>query len=158
MKENRFKINLLDYDDIYLDSLVEIIFDAYKRHPEYGEPTIRSAKNYIKWLKRHSTFFKIAKVDGEIAGFIVADSNWRDGFDNKIVGEIHEISVKRKFWGHGIGTFMIKEVLNHFKKSGRNIVRLWVGKKNKEAISFYKNLGFKILYERWEWLRMEKRL
>ncbi len=158
VKEINMDIKLIDYSDKYKEDLIDVIFDAYKEHPEYGEPDRKSASRYIDWLKTHSTFFKILIVDNEVAGFIVADSNWKDYFDRKTVGEIHEVAIKRKFWGKGLGTFLLNKSLEHFKSAGRNIARLWVGKNNKEAIEFYKRLGFKPLYERWDYLRMERML
>lgn len=158
VKEIIMNIKLVDYKDKYKDELISVIFDAYKEHPEYGEPDIKSASRYIDWLKNHSTFFKVLLLDNEVAGFVVADSNWKDFFDGKIIGEIHEIAIKRKFWGKGLGTFLINKTLEHFKGKGRDIVRLWVGKKNKEAIEFYERLGFKTLYEKWDYLRMERRV
>jgi mycothiol synthase len=151
-------IKLVDYQDKYKNELINTIFDAYQKHPEYGEPDFKSASKYIEWLKKHSTFFKVLIVNGEVAGFIVADANWKDLSDSKEVGEIHEISIKRKYWGKGFGHYLINEALNHFKEKGKRIVRLWVGKKNKEAVKFYKNLGFRPLYEKWDYIRMEKRL
>lgn len=149
-------IKLIDYKDTYKEDLIDVIFDAYKEHPEYGEPDRKSASKYIDWLKKHSTFFKILLYDNEVAGFIVADANWKDFFDGKVVGEIHEIAIKRKFWGKGLGSYLINKAMEHFKKSGKNVVRLWVGKNNKEAIRFYEKLGFKSLYERWDYVRMER--
>lgn len=151
-------IKFVDYQDKYKEDLIDVIFDAYKEHPEYGEPDRKSASKYINWLRKHSTFFKVLLVNDEVAGFIVADANWKDYFDGKIVGEIHEIAIKRKFWGKGFGSYLINKALEHLKESGRDIVRLWVGRKNKEAIKFYKKLGFKPLYDRWDYVRMERRL
>ncbi len=151
-------LKLKDFEDQYIDQLIEVIFDAYKDYPEYGEPDAKSAKRYIKWLKKHSTLFKILFVNNEIAGFIVVDANWKDNFDGKIVGEIHEIAIKKKFWNRGLGKYLLNMALEHIKEKGREVARLWVGKKNKRAIEFYEKQGFKKLYERWNWVRMEKRL
>jgi len=60
----------------YRDNLVDVIFDAYSRYPEYGETSPKRAKKYLNWLKNHSTMFDVMFVDNETAGFIVVDTNW----------------------------------------------------------------------------------
>ncbi len=153
------KIELVDYEDKYKDNLVDIIFDAYQDHPEYGEPSRKHAKKYINWLKNHASMFKIVTYDSKPVGFIVVDTNWKDKFDNnKRIGEIHELAIKKSFWGKGIGSKLINEALNHIREKGLDTARLWVGEKNTEAINFYKKRGFSPLFQGWGWLRMERRL
>ncbi len=153
------EIKFIDFDDKYKEDLVDIIFDAYQDHPEYGEPSPKHAKKYINWLKNHSTMFKIAIQDDKPVGFIVVDTNWKDKFDdNRQVGEIHELAVKKQFWGKGVGSRLLNEALKHIKEKGLDTARLWVGEKNEEAKAFYKKRGFKPLFQGWGWLRMEKRL
>ncbi len=149
---------LVDFSQEKLDDVVEILMDAYQEHPEYGEASKKHAKRYIKWLKKHSTFFKILYHNNKPVGFVVGDSNWID-LKGENVGEIHELSVKKEYWGKGFGDFLLREVLKHFKEKGLKKASLWVGEKNKRAIDFYKKHGFKetgINY--YGWLRMEKRL
>lgn len=152
---NKMKIELKDFSEEYIDDLAQIIMDAYQDFPEYGEPNIKKAKKYINWLKNHSTFFKILFVNGEPAGFIVADANWKS-IDGKKVGEIHELALKKKYWGKGLGKLLLEAALEHLNSQGVNIYGLWVGTKNKSAIEFYKKYGFKPKYDYVKWLRMEK--
>ena len=152
------KIKLTNYEDKYLDIVIDILMDAYQDIPEYGEANRKQAKRYIKWLKKHSTFFKILFYEDEPAAFIVGDGNWID-IEGKHVGEIHELSVKKKFWGKRLGDFLLNKVLEHFKELGLKKSGLWVGEKNKRAIDFYKKHGFQetgIKY--YGWVRMEKNL
>ncbi len=151
------KVQLKDFSDDYIDTLAEIIMDAYQDFPEYGEPNIKKAKKYIKWLKNHSTLFKVLFVDDEPAGFVVADANWKS-IDGKKVGEIHELALKKKFWGKGLGKFLLETALNHLKEHGVNTYGLWVGTGNKSAIELYKKYGFSPKYNYVKWLRMEKRV
>jgi ribosomal protein S18 acetylase RimI-like enzyme len=155
VKEN---IKLKDFSESFIQDLVDIIMDAYQEHPEYGESSRKHAKRYIKWLKKHSTFFKVLFVNSKPAGFVVGDGNWTD-IEGKRVGEIHELSVKKDFWGKGLGDLLLKEVLKHFKERGLKTAALWVGEKNQRAIDFYKKHGFretgKSIYG---WLRMERKL
>ncbi|SNZ09201.1 Acetyltransferase (GNAT) family protein [Persephonella hydrogeniphila] len=152
------KIRLEDFSEKYIPDVIDIIMDAYQEHPEYGEASRKHAKRYIKWLKKHSTFFKVLTVDDKPVGFVVGDGNWID-MDGKTVGEIHELSLKKDYWGKGLGDYLLKEVLNHFKKTGLKTAALWVGEKNKRAIDFYRKHGFKETGKSiYGWLRMERKL
>lgn len=149
---------LENFSDEKIDDLIDILMDAYQEYPEYGESGKKQAKRYIKWLNKHSTFFKILYHNDKPAGFVVGDSNWID-LNGENVGEIHELSVKKEYWGKGYGDFLLKQVLKHFKEKGLKKASLWVGEKNKRAIDFYRKHGFNetgINY--YGWLRMEKKL
>jgi ribosomal protein S18 acetylase RimI-like enzyme len=148
-------IKLKDYTDSFKKELISVLFEAYLDLPEYGEPSYKSAKRYINWLKNHSTFFKVAFYNDELAGFVVADANWKDLY-GKDIGEIHELAVRKKFWGKGIGKILLEEAVKHLKEKGKKQIGLWVGRKNKKAINFYKKYGFNIRESYRDWLRMVK--
>ncbi len=149
------EIKLKDYTDSFKKELISVLFEAYLDLPEYGEPSYKSAKRYINWLKNHSTFFKVAFYNDELAGFVVADANWKDLY-GKDIGEIHELAVRKKFWGKGIGKILLEEAVKHLKEKGKKQIGLWVGRKNKKAINFYKKYGFNIRESYRDWLRMVK--
>ncbi|WP_457644187.1 GNAT family N-acetyltransferase [Persephonella sp.] len=149
-------IKLENYSNNYKKDIINTLFEAYLDYPEYGEPSYKSAKRYINWLKNHSTLFKLAFYGDELAGFVVADANWKD-LHGREVGEIHELAVKKKFWGKGIGKILLEEALKHLKEKGKKEIGLWVGRKNKKAIDFYKKYGFQIEESYRDWLRMVRR-
>lgn len=55
---------------------------------------------------------------------------------------LDEIYLEEEYRNKGIGTNMIKNILKN-----NSIVYLWVYKKNIKAISLYKKMKFKIIYE-----------
>lgn len=59
--------------------------------------------------------------------------------DGKLLDEIY---IEEKFRNKGIGTSIIKDIIRE-----NTIVYLWVYKENKQAISLYKKLGFKVIDE-----------
>ena len=73
--------------------------------------------------------------------------------DNKIIGSfllvnkddgilLDEIFIEEPYRNKGIGTNIIKEVINN-----NDIIYLWVYKENVQAISLYKKLGFNVIEE-----------
>ncbi|WP_457626796.1 GNAT family N-acetyltransferase [Persephonella sp.] len=158
MEKIEEKVEIVPFSSERLGDVIQILMDAYQDYPEYGEATRKQAKRYIGWLKKHSTLFDVAYINGEPAGFIVADANWKD-LHGKNVGEIHELSIKKKFWGMGLGKKLLERALKHFREKGLKTAALWVGEKNRRAIDFYKKNGFKQTGSAYYgWLRMERSL
>ena len=59
--------------------------------------------------------------------------------DGKLLDEIY---IEEKFRNKGIGTSIIKDIIRE-----NSIIYLWVYKENKQAISLYKKLRFKVIDE-----------
>ncbi|WP_456402154.1 GNAT family N-acetyltransferase [Persephonella sp.] len=152
--QDKLNLKLKNFSEKLRDDVIKILFDAYQDLPEYGEKTYKDAKRYVNWLKNHSTYFKVAYVNQEPAGFVVADAHYK----NRPAGEIHELSVRKKFWGIGLGNMLLEEAEKHLKNEGKDFVGLWVGRKNLRAIDFYKKHGYKESDIYRDWLRMTKRL
>lgn len=74
-------------------------------------------------------------IDDKIIGSILL----KDMPQGKLIDEIY---IEKEFRNNGIGTDIIREML----EKNRNIY-LWVYKENKKAISLYKRLGFIIVDE-----------
>ncbi len=151
----QIKLDLIDYKPDYIEHLIDIIFDAYQDQPEYGEPTRKHAKRYINWLSKHSNFFKILLLNGKPIGFIVADL---EETPTKKYGEIHELAIKKEFWGFKLGDYLLDKAIDFLKEKGAEEIVLWVGKTNDKAISFYKKRGFEPVLEAGKWLKMVKKL
>lgn len=139
-----------------IDELSVLYMEAYRGMEEYGEPSLSHAKKYIKWLMRHSDFFKVLISENRFIGFIACSSDW---FWNGRVGEIHEICIDPDFRKRGLGKFLVNLAVDFFSQKNLKRAGLWVGEKNEVAIKFYKSLGFEFSGDRFpNWLRMEKEI
>ncbi len=142
-----------------LDDFLELYYKAYRGFDKYYYKKRKWARWYFKWLmKRDEDGFFVCEVNGRPVGFIACDCNWISNIEKREVAEIHEIFVDPDFRGKGIGTALINKAIEYAKKNGRNIVELWVGVENKNAIEFYKKLGFEEKEIVKDWLRMVKRI
>jgi len=148
-------IKIIDYSPEYREDIIKLYMEAYKDMPEYGEPNLKGVKNYISWLERNGPFFKILLLNDKPIGFIVADAGWHI-FGKNHIGEIHEIVIDVNHQGKGFGKLLMEKAFEYFKENNVNHIGLWVGKDNKQAIKFYKKLGFKITGKYKNWIRMEK--
>lgn len=79
--------------------------------------------------------YKLIKYDNKIIGAFLLGKE-RDGI------LIDEIYLEREYRSKGIGTSILKNILEE-----NNIVYLWVYKLNEKAVSLYKRLCFEILEE-----------
>ena len=52
------------------------------------------------------------------------------------------ITVRQKFWHRGIGTEMMKKLIEHAKKEGISVIETHVRSDNASALSLYEKLGF----------------
>ena len=57
------------------------------------------------------------------------------------------ISVRKDYWGKGIGSGIMKLLMDFCKKSGAEVIQLGVRSDNERAIALYKKFGFKKIGE-----------
>ncbi len=101
-----------------------------------SEEEINRINNYIitNVPKLLDNYFNIV-INNKVIGCVLI-TNKDDG---KLLDEIY---IEEKFRNKGIGTSIIKDIIRE-----NSIVYLWVYKENKQAISLYKKLGFKVIDE-----------
>lgn len=92
-------------------------------------------------LKCNSSKFLVAKYNNEViglAGFkILVDS-----------ADIMNIAVKKTYRSHGVGTLLLKNLIDLFHSLKLNSLNLEVNENNKIAINLYEKTGFKIISTR----------
>lgn len=103
--------------------------------------TVEGEENFISSLadKTTSTLL-IGKIDNEIVclGNIFAPQRARIAHQADLA-----VSVKKKFWGLGIGTCLMQSIIEFAKENGQTeILHLGVKADNIAAISLYKKMGF----------------
>ena len=81
----------------------------------------------------------LAKTDSEIVGVCQMTGFNRERIAHR--GEI-AISVKKAYWGRGVGSRMMEALLSFAKEIGLDVVSLEVRSDNLKAISLYKKYGF----------------
>lgn len=93
---------------------------------------------FEKYYKEYPEGFIVAENEGEIVSYTI-------GKPKNELGEIISLAVKPDWRQKGIGTKLTNFLISHFKEIGLKEIFLHVRTKNKIGISFYQNLGFKIL-------------
>ena len=132
----------MDYKLIksFNDDIEKLIDYKKKTSFEYAndlsENEINKINNYVKnnvpkLLNNYSNIV----VDDKVVGCLLLI----DKDDGTLLDEIYLVEEYRN---KGIGTNIIKEVINN-----NDIIYLWVYKENVQAISLYKKLGFNVIEE-----------
>ncbi len=82
----------------------------------------------------------LADVDGEVAGNcqIVFHGKWKVAHRSSIA-----IALKQKFWGLGIGTALLRELLDEAERRGVRQTELDVVAENSRARGLYEKMGFR---------------
>ena len=100
-----------------------------------------SAEALADALRRHPTYFFVARAESRIAGFacgrVVADE-----------AEILNLAIRPELRNRGIGKELVSKLLHTFTLQGVAQVFLEVRKSNATAIAFYHHLGFRQVGER----------
>ncbi len=144
-------------DDI--DRFIEVYRKAYRGLEEYAYTRRKDIRNYFRWLySRDSEGFMAAEVGDVIVGFVACDTNWVSAFDEKDVGEIHELFVLPEYRGRGYGSRLLLKAMDYAKERGKDYVELWVGRTNYNARRFYQKFGFRESGSWGKWVRMVREI
>lgn len=142
-----------------IKDLVDVYLQGYKGLEEYSYTHPDDVEAYLHWLfRRDVAGIWLAEENSKIVGFVASDGNWFSKREGKVVGAIHELVVLPEYRKKGIGKALVEKALEYFKSRGLEVAELWVGDENKQAMDFYKNLGFEEKDRFNYWVRMTKAL
>lgn len=140
-----------------IDEITDAYLDAYSGMEKYCYRKRKDVKRYIKWLFGRDASGIFVAVDEKIIAFIASDSFWHSFYEGD-VGEIHEMFVRKEYRKKGVGRKIMKRAEEYLTSKGREVMELWVGRENKNAIKFYRKMGYGEKESVGEWIRMVKRM
>jgi ribosomal-protein-alanine N-acetyltransferase len=124
-------MEILNFSLEYLPEIKKIDKECFSDRESFS-------RGYLLFLwQRFPQGFLVAKEGKEIIGYGICQKE-------KEKGIIFSIAVKKKWQNFGVGTEILKNLIEILKKEKIEKVVLHVREDNERAISFYKNLGFKI--------------
>lgn len=103
--------------------------------------TISQEADYIrKYAGNPGSIMIVAFDEGELVGTgAVSVVSGRERFAHR--REL-AISVRKDYWGKGVGSGIMNELLDFCKKSGAKVIELEVRSDNERAVGLYKKFGF----------------
>jgi L-amino acid N-acyltransferase YncA len=102
----------------------------------------KTAESTLEWLNEHETVL-VAEEGGEIVG--VAAFGWfrdavkRPGYRFTVENTIH---VREDRWGSGIGSDLMRALLDEARRSGKHSMVAAIDGSNETSIRFHERLGF----------------
>jgi len=85
-------------------------------------------------LKKNPSLSVLVEENGEVIGTALASFDGRKGY-------IQKVAVREDYQGKGLGSRMVKEVIERVKRAGALDIRVNC---SKESVSFYEKFGFKV--------------
>jgi ribosomal-protein-alanine N-acetyltransferase len=122
------------------DASIQLIDEFYKMEQQCFQEEAFSKQQISYLLLDYNTVSLAARVEGELAGFIVARI---DLVRNHPFGHIMTIDVSPSYRRKGVGQRLMVETEAIFKHKGVKEVRLEVREGNVAAIALYEKLGYK---------------
>jgi len=129
-----------------LDDLLELINSLVDEKVNISRTKKVSREEEIDWLsgvlsrlEKDETFYLVADVDGKVVG--TSHLNRRAGGYEGHVGVIG-IAIKKGFRDVGIGTEMVKALIDQARTMGLKVITLSAFATNKRAIHVYEKVGF----------------
>ncbi|MGA2767962.1 MAG: GNAT family N-acetyltransferase [Candidatus Bathyarchaeia archaeon] len=129
-----------DLDDLLelVNSLVDEAAEIYRDEKASRDEEIDWRSGVLARLEEGKTFFLVAEVDGGVVAS--SDVNGQRAYE-KHVGVVG-IIVRRGFRDLGIGTAMMRVLLEQAQETGLKVLTLSAFASNKRAIHVYENVGF----------------
>ena len=129
-----------DLDDFLelINSLVEERADILRTERVSKEEEIDFLSKVLSRLEKDEMFYLVAEVDGKVVA--VSEISKRGGYE-KHVGVIG-IAIRNGFKDLGIGTEIMKALVEQAQKMGLKVLTLSAFATNKPAIHVYEKVGF----------------
>lgn len=129
-----------DLDDLleFINSLVEERADILKTEKVTREQEIDFLSRVLSLLEKDEMFYLVAEVGGKVVA--VSEIAKRSGYE-KHVG-IVGIAIRSGFRDLGVGTEILKALLEQAKKMGLKVLTLTAFARNKRAVHVYEKAGF----------------
>jgi len=110
--------------------------DLWKRANLPMKPDGRDRLSRIeREIKRSSTFFRVAEVDGRIIGTVLATHDGRKGWINRL-------AVHPDFQGRGIGRMLLRLAERFLTQAGIDIIACLIEGDNPLSMAFFAHAGY----------------
>ena len=111
------------------DGIVEIL----KLNNQYGFPEVDGPEAMKRVKECSAAVFLVCEIDGRVVGVV------RGNYDGSRA-IIHQLSVHPAYQKQGIGTALVKEIVNRFQRMGAPTVSATV---TEESLPFWQKVGFR---------------
>lgn len=147
------KIKIHPCRENQIDELQKVSYETYKKMNSYQTMEAYLTQSFSKdklfnELSNPASMFFLMYLDNSLIGYIKLNEAPSQTDINDSEGlELERIYIYKQYNGKGYGKELIKFCLEKAAALKKSYVWLGVWKKNEDAITFYKKLGFEIIGE-----------
>lgn len=135
-------------DDI--DQIDQIFLEAKKRMADEGieqwndERNVPNRNTAVEGITSQTMY--VYEIDKEVAGVIVIDTDFYDGYpmplEPKTTRALHKVAVSPNHLGNGVGSMLLKEAELKIKEMGYNNIVIDTYSKNTKMINLITKHGY----------------
>lgn len=116
--------------------------------PDYWQSANKTEKDFRKFVKKRlkggRDLILLAEDNGKVVGYFAAEIQKQHmRVKHKLIGNLANAYVLKKYRGRGITKRAVKEILDWFKKKKLRVARLSVDSRNPVGIKVWEGFGFK---------------
>ena len=107
------------------------------RNAGLGVSSSDSKGEVEKMLNRNPDLFLIGTLKDKVVAVVMGAFDGRRGY-------VHHLAIDPTYQRQGYGTKIMTKLNENFRQKGIHKIHLFIEKRNKEVIDFYRNLGWEI--------------
>jgi ribosomal protein S18 acetylase RimI-like enzyme len=137
MPSNSNGVTIRPLADVDIDAITRIdekVTGVYR--PDFWENRV------AYYLRRDPEASRVAELDGQVVGFMLADLRGGEFGLEETSGWIERFGVDPAMRGKGIGRQLFDALAEHFKAAGARTLRTFVDTRQAETATFLKAVGF----------------
>jgi GNAT superfamily N-acetyltransferase len=141
------QVDLAGYFPGVVGKVIELHASYYYEHwgldASFETQVARELAGFISEIREHRDTLRVAKVDGEFAGFIAVDGRLASTHSARLRWFI----VAPRFQGMGIGRGLLRHAIEFSKEAGHRRICLWTFEGLDAARLLYEQEGFRLREE-----------
>jgi ribosomal protein S18 acetylase RimI-like enzyme len=118
-----------NFEERDIDEIVKIL----KLNEQYGHPEVDGPEAMKRVKAYEAAIFLVCEVNGKVVGLV------RGVYDGSRA-LIHQLSVHPAYQNQGIGTALVKEIIERFEEKGALTVSATITEK---SLGFWQKVGFR---------------
>jgi ribosomal-protein-alanine N-acetyltransferase len=138
--QGNMKVNILDFEEEYLDDIMKIETLCFK--PSWHQ----REEEFLKYAKRPNTWFSVAVDNEKVVGYLQAAASHNLGY-------LGRVAVLPGYQRKGIGTRFTHEAMKWFEKNNANNIKLRSPQTDIPAHNLYKKFGFSKTGKEYEFVK-----
>ncbi len=150
MQKTGYSIRRATHDDLpaIIDLAVEMVVHSVSPFRDIDDAGVREFRRrdlgtLAEAMKQPQVGVFIAEdADARLLGHVVVVCNYMESSTGEAQGWVFDLSVRRDWWGKGIGQRLMQEAEDFTRSLGYNYIGLGVTTANERAVDFYERMGY----------------